>query len=127
MMEIKKLFNGVQRKKDFSMDLGSSGLETLLAASSDFFKPLFLQDSRAMAYLSLQISCLAPATAPVPNPSASPLPPLHWDKPTGRPSSAPAPGYFGICHQKSAKKLPRRASKEQNHYLITINLNKNGL
>lgn len=30
-------------------------------------------------------------------------------------------------HQKRAKNLPRRASKEQNHYLITINLNKNGL
>lgn len=49
MMEIKNLFNVIQRKKNFSMDLDNSGLETLLAASSDFLKPLFLQDSRAMA------------------------------------------------------------------------------
>lgn len=61
------------------------------------------------------LRCLSTACSCTPNHSRQ-----------GETEPCSAPGYFEISHQ-SAKKLPRRASKKQNHYLITINLNKNGL
>lgn len=69
MMEIKNLFNGVQRKKDFSMDLGSSGLETLLAASSDFFQTPLL--TRQQSYGIFVLANLLPGTCY--SPSSKPL------------------------------------------------------
>lgn len=116
------------------MDLGTSGLEILLATAVIFQTPLPI---RQQSYGLVGLRNICPHTAAIllPGPCYNPSPklpcntsaPFHRDKPTGRPGSAPAPGNLEISHQKSAKKLPRRASKEQNHYVITINLNKNGL